>query len=256
MHWHALETICPTRADFVAESSRLLADLIVSTLSKQPYFVLALSGGSTPAPVYAELAIMLPDLIETENFPEEKELLVCLVDERHVPIFSADSNTKLVSESFLAKLPSNVVPNFKVTPLFPNCNLPLDACVGDYARRMGDALTRCGGWIDCAVMGMGPDFHTASLFPPVPLDLLNNTRTVIHTETDRFAVRDRVTLSLRTLQRARRCLFLLCGKEKRDLWVSIRAEYEKAQHMTEELASAYPVLGLMSTQVLACFSEE
>ena len=63
------------------------------------------------------------------------------------------------------------------------------------------------------ILGMGPDGHITSLFPPVPEYAFGET-IVVNTETDQFAVRERISVSALVLMAAKQHVLLLKGEEK------------------------------------------
>ena len=78
-------------------------------------------------------------------------------DERIVPPDDADANQRLINEALLDRV--GPVGSFQPMPT----ELPLEQCVAAYQRVMSDLVT--GPGIDLIHLGMGPDGHTASLFP-------------------------------------------------------------------------------------------
>ncbi len=107
---------------------------------------LLLSGGTTPAPVYRELALHGLDW---------SRVRVALIDERWLPPGDADSNAELVRETLLDG--PAAVARFEPI-LMPDRNL--DEAVS--------AANRMARPASIALLGMGPDGHTASLFPGPP----------------------------------------------------------------------------------------
>jgi 6-phosphogluconolactonase len=134
-----------------------------------------------------------------------------LIDERYVSPDDKDSNQKLIRESLIAhaRIP-------KQNLVFPDTSLPLDTCVEHYARALQvlfkDHLP------DIVILGMGNDGHIASLFPPLRENLLDDSRMVAHTQTDTFAVHDRITLTLNPIVAGNHAVFLLKGAEKKAVW--------------------------------------
>lgn len=102
-----------------------------------------LSGGSTPAPAYRALANYGLDWARVQ---------VALVDERWLPPGDADSNAQLVRETLLQ---GRAAPA-QLEPILIR-DRSLDESVREANRRAGSASV--------ALLGMGPDGHTASLFP-------------------------------------------------------------------------------------------
>jgi 6-phosphogluconolactonase/glucosamine-6-phosphate isomerase/deaminase len=95
----------------------------------------------------------------------------------------------------------------EATLLAPETSLPLDACVGAYEKQLQGIKP------DLVIIGMGDDGHIASLFPPLPPEVFGPTN-VIHTTTDTFAVRDRISVTLPLLVSSKRRLFLITGPKK------------------------------------------
>lgn len=188
-------------ADVFAETAAdLLSVWIAQATQERGRCTLALSGGSTPRPVYRDLA---------QKNIDWKKLGVCLVDERYVAPTDKDSNSLLVRET---------LPQAQLT--VPDTSLSVPACVDDYEKKILSMLP--GGSLDIAVLGMGEDGHIASLFPPVTDEGLSRTG-IVHTTTDRFAVRDRIGMTLPLLKRAKRRLLLLNGDGKKRVWETMLA---------------------------------
>jgi 6-phosphogluconolactonase len=122
------------------------ADALRKDLGASGRARLLLSGGSTPAPVYRTLA---------RHGLDWSRVAVALVDERWLPPGDADSNAQLVRDTLLDGPPAAA----RFEPiLMPDRNL-------DEAVR---AANRLAGPASAALLGMGPDGHTASLFPGAP----------------------------------------------------------------------------------------
>jgi len=162
-----------------------------------------LSGGTTPAPAYSRLAQAPLDW---------SKVSVGLVDDRFVPADHPASNTKLIRESLLER-----APGLHFEPLVRE-GLSAAACVEAANRDSADAQDPC-----VAVLGMGNDGHTASLFPgSVDLDAALASQ-------DDYAVLDatgcpvaaewttRITLTRAGLARCRQHLLLLRGEAKREV---------------------------------------
>jgi len=107
---------------------------------------LLLSGGSTPAPIYRQLAHAPIDW---------DRISVGLVDERWLPKDDHASNTRLVRESLLEEGAAGA--RFEAMKLPPDT---IEDCVREANRHsLQDAVV---------VLGMGEDGHIASLFPQAP----------------------------------------------------------------------------------------
>ena len=160
---------------------------------------IALAGGTTPRRAYELLA-----RIEGSW----KHVHLWLGDERCVPADDPESNARMVRESLYA--------NARAGP--PQLHeVPSPAIPEDAAWRYGlEIHSRVPGVVfDIVLLGMGPDGHTASLFPGHPvLDVREAPVAPV-----RGAPKpppERVTLTLPVLRRARFTLLLATGAEKRE----------------------------------------
>jgi 6-phosphogluconolactonase len=183
--------------EFAECGAALLTQWIAEAIEREGECLLALSGGSTPGPVYEQLAqcdIAWP------------RVWVCLADDRCVPADDDRSNQHLLRERLLqhASIPAAQL-------LLPSTEQPPDACAEEYGRRIETVTANRP--IDVAILGMGDDGHIASLFPPLP-DEAFGPKTAIHTITDRFDVHDRISMTLPVLSQAQRVLLLIRGAAK------------------------------------------
>ena len=154
----------------------------------------ALSGGSTPRPAY-ELA--------AEAAPNWGGVAVWLVDERLVPLDDERSNARLVRETLLSRVEDQPETYFVRTELAP------EEAAADY----DDALH--GVDFALVLLGIGPDGHTASLFPHAP-SLGETARRAVAAEARFEPFVPRVTLTLPVLRAADHAVFLVTGSEKAD----------------------------------------
>ena len=133
-----------------------IADALRAALAARGQASLAVSGGKSPIPVFE--ALRDADL-------DWSKVTVVLVDERIVPRDHEASNTALVAQHLLqgkAAAARFLLFFRELAPLF-NAEV-LDALVDDAETRIADLP-----WpLDVAVLGMGEDAHTASLFPGAP----------------------------------------------------------------------------------------
>ncbi len=129
-----------TEADPYAEALRVFREVSPRTL--------ILAGGSTPRPLYEELALVEHPWAETDVF---------FSDERCVPLDDTDSNYHMVYEALLSKIPARV---------HPMAGAACDADAHDSELRafFGEQPVH----FDLAFLGLGEEGHTASLFPGDP----------------------------------------------------------------------------------------
>lgn len=165
---------------------------------------LVLAGGSTPQPLYRQLAQCHANALEW------KRVSVFFGDERFVPPDDEQSNFRLAAETLLAGLAFDAE---RVHPVPTTAGGP-EAAAQAYEER----LRACFGEepaFDLVLLGIGEDGHTASLFPDSPA-LEERARWVVATEAPPSApVRERITLTLPALSAGRTVLFLASGEGKR-----------------------------------------
>lgn len=190
-----------TEEEFVKESVEVLTQRLKQHIDEFGHAILGLSGGSTPRPIYEELGKQDIDWSKVSIF---------LVDDRYIDPSHDDSNQKLVRETLLkhASIPEEQI-------LFPDTTTDLDSCIADYEMELAELLSK--GIPHTITLGLGEDGHIASLFPPVPADAFGD-RLVIHTETDAFAVHDRISTTMVIIGSADRKIFFLKGEGKKFVW--------------------------------------
>jgi len=180
-------------------------------------FHLALSGGSTPFPLYRRL-MLDPDY---RDFPWRRTHL-WIVDERCVPFDHEKSNYRQIKDIIVDH---SGIPAEQVHPMM--VMQPGDSCADDYEKELKHAfIYREKGHdrFDFVILGMGDDGHTASLFPGSPalaqaLQPPDGTppRWVLMNRGQGVTPPDRCTMTF-TLLNASRILACLCvGEKKREM---------------------------------------
>jgi 6-phosphogluconolactonase len=168
-------------------------------------FTLALSGGSTPKSLYTLLATNAKSTLPWDR------MFFFWGDERHVPPSDPESNYRMVDESMLSKVsvpPGNVFP-------IPAENPDASAAASAYEQTVKKFFAAPEGEIprfDLILLGIGPDGHTASLFPGTAA-LQEKSRLVVSNWVEKFRT-DRITFTLPLLNAARRVAFLVSGTDK------------------------------------------
>ncbi len=160
-------------------------------------FVMAVSGGRTPWIMLRALA--------AEQVPWES-IHVVQVDERVAPDGDPDRNLTHLQESLLDH-----------TPIRPEQihAMPVESPdLEKAARQYSSTLNEVAGspaTLDLVHLGLGPDGHTASLVPGDPVLSVTDADVAV---TGFYQGRRRMTLTYPILNRARRILWLVTGKEK------------------------------------------
>jgi 6-phosphogluconolactonase len=166
----------------------------------------ALSGGSTPRGTHELLAAPpLRDLIPWDR------LHVFWGDERCVPPDDADSNYHMAYETLLSRVP---IPPRNVHRVPTEIGAPV-AVAAHYERELRGHFgleVEDVPVFDLLLLGMGPDGHTASLFPGGPA--VDETRRLVVPSEIAYMPHSRVTFTLPVLNAARAVAFLVTGRDK------------------------------------------
>jgi 6-phosphogluconolactonase len=188
-------------ADSVArEAAAVVVAEARAAIAARGSFVMALSGGRTPW-------LMLRSLAH-EDVPWD-HVHVVQVDERIAPAGDPDRNLTHLRESLLEQ--TSLRPEqIHAMPV----NAPdLDVAAAQY----GMVLQQIAGSspvLDLVHLGLGPDGHTASLVPGDPVLNVSDVDVAI---TGVYQNRRRMTLTYPIINRARRVLWLVTGKDKAEM---------------------------------------
>ncbi len=171
-------------------------------------FIVALSGGSTPKGIFNLLAEDYQKK-RGERLPWDS-VDIFFGDERNVPPDHPDSNYRMANETLLSKVP---VPALNVHRI--EGELDAKAAAERYERVLenffeaqGDGTPR----FDLVMLGMGPDGHTASLFPGSAA-LEEKSRLVVANWVEKFK-QFRITLTFRVINHAAEVMVLVTGADK------------------------------------------
>jgi 6-phosphogluconolactonase len=181
----------------VAETPNVAAERVAALLAEaaRAGSSIALAGGSSPRQAYTLAAGVEPDWSQTE---------IWLTDERIVPLDDPLSNARLVREALLSGLTG--------APAFHTVGTDRSAVE---AATTYDAELRAGSPLDVALLGIGPDGHTASLFPNAPaLEERVLLATAAAPGLEPWV--ERVTMTIPALASAAHVVFLAVGTEKAD----------------------------------------
>jgi len=168
-------------------------------------FTIALSGGSTPKNLFNLLATNARTVLPWDR------TFFFWGDERHVPPTDPESNYKMAEETMLSKIPVAAGNVFRIAAENPDAAAAADAY--EQTLRKFFALQPSGfPRFDLILLGMGPDGHTASLFPG-SAGLQEKSRLVIANWVDKFKTH-RLTFTLPVLNAAACVAFLVSGTDK------------------------------------------
>lgn len=165
--------------------------VIQSLISNSSSSTIALSGGSTPTPVYTAM----------KDIPSVDSIHFYQVDERYVPANHAKSNYKLIQETLAPRHFHHF-----------DTSLPIDEALQQYQTELPEKLNLC-------ILGLGTDGHTASLFPHAPA--LNSTNAVAKTNMPGVPTSEawshRLTLTFPTIMASDQLLLLVKGQNKQSI---------------------------------------
>jgi 6-phosphogluconolactonase len=187
----------------------LFVSLAQQAVLERGLFTAALSGGSTPEPVYAALAA--PDL---QNQLDWEYIHLFFGDERHVPLEDPASNFRRVKEALLSKVD---LPAENIHRVRTETDVRLAAfSYEEELRAYFDGPWPC---FDLVLLGMGSDGHTASLFPETT-GLHEEQRWFIANRTS-AGVAWRLTLTKNAINHARMIAVLVNGQTKAEMLAEV-----------------------------------
>ena len=205
-------TVYPDKESLVRGAADFITDQASKAIAARGRFTLALSGGSTPQPVYARLAAA-----DCRDRIDWSRVLVFFGDERCVPPDDPQSNYNMVKTALLDKVP---LPAANIHRILGE-KAPEQAAA-DYAAALqctfgGD--TALGGpppqGFDLILLGMGDNGHTASLFPGLAA-VTETVRWVMAVYVEVVGMW-RVTLTPVIINAARKAVFLVSGSAKAEM---------------------------------------
>jgi 6-phosphogluconolactonase len=181
------------------------AERVIEAFHARPHdaFSCAVSGGSLARSCYERLADDAGSQIDWWKVD------VYWGDERCVPLDDPASNYRIVREALLERVGA------------VNANYPMRCDEGPdpYQLRLGEL-----GRVDLIHLGMGPDGHTASLFPGSPaLDADPGRLVVMNHDPSGRNPYERMTLTLAGIARARLALVTAAGEAKREALARVAA---------------------------------
>ncbi|KAG7450302.1 6-phosphogluconolactonase [Guyanagaster necrorhizus] len=201
---------------FVDKLVASLAEFIIKaqreSIDKKGKFTIALSGGSLPN--------ALKGLIGNPGVKWDK-WQVFYVDERVVPLDNPDSNHLAFTEILFSKVP---IPTSHIHTLDPSLLDDLEELSDAYEKELIKEFAQKDSArfpvFDLILLGMGPDGHTASLFPGHEL-LAEDDRWVAYLEDSPKPPAKRITFTYPVINHAARVAFFAVGEGKVEMLSSV-----------------------------------
>jgi len=197
--------------------------------SDKDIFSIALSGGSLPT-------LLANGLLKYKNFIDFSKWHIFFADERYVDHSHPDSNFKACKGAFLDSVPEAHIYAIDMS-------VPLDECAKRYQEQLIDVL---GGSLDeppvfdLVMLGMGPDGHTASLFPGHPL-LKETSRWVAPISDSPKPPPERITLTYPVINAAKNVIFIATGTSKVDVLPRVIIPSDQVNEQSLPAARVRPV---------------
>jgi 6-phosphogluconolactonase len=207
----------PTIYDNVAQLIQAAADLcarlarISQEAPERRPFRVALSGGTTPRPLHALLAA--PPYVDQIDW---RQVEFYWGDERNVGPEDEQSNYRMARETLLQPLlDAGRISEAQMHRM--RGELPAARAAEEYEGELRRSFgLSAGEWprFDLILLGMGPDGHTASLFPHTAA-LAVRDRLAVGNHVPKLNT-DRITLTVPVLNQAAAVVFLVAGADKAD----------------------------------------
>ena len=186
-------------------------DTANTAIAERGRFAVALSGGHTP-----EAAFRLLATPEFSSQLDWSKVHVFWGDERNIPNTDPSSNEHMAREAFLNSVP---IPAGNIHPMF---NGGTNADAASAYEALLHSFFGEGPLFDMVMLGMGPDGHTASLFPGADL---SSEALVVPAWTDVWSVRDRITLTVKAISLARKVAVAAASDDKAEMVKAIAEDH-------------------------------
>lgn len=192
--------VLPTAQAVADAAADLIAQRAGQIIGEKGKFSLALSGGSTPKLLYRSLAA--EPYYSNIDWPNVE---IYFGDERCVPPTDPQSNFRMANETLLSKVPFRPENIYRMRG-----EIEPEAAAIEYGQMLKAKFG--GGGLDLILLGMGPDGHTASLFPETAA-LQETSHRCVANYVSKMSMW-RLTLTAPFINRAGSVAVLVAGAEK------------------------------------------
>lgn len=212
------------RDDLSIGAADEIATLAQEAVKMTGRFVMCLSGGSTPRQLYSLLA----------SEPWVKQMPwgkthIFFGDERCVSQADAQSNFKMINDALLSKVP---IPKSNIhAPIGQESNP--ESAAAEYQQQLLDFYVNQTPIFDLILLGLGPEGHTASIFP--------NSQAITEKQKLVMAYRVddahgwRITITLPVINAARHIMFFVAGGEKKEIVGQILSKVQNGHEIPAAL---------------------
>ena len=200
--------VFPSTAELFRAAAEKFCEIGKQAIREHGRYTVALSGGSTPKALHQQLATTF-----SKELPWDR-VFFFWGDERHVPPDFPESNFRMAKETLLSKLPISAEHVFRMPGEIPDANQGsgvYEQCLSEFFGPAPGQFPR----LNFILLGIGPEGHTASLFP----------ETTALEEKQRFVVGNyvalhstwRITCTYPVLNNAENVMFLVEGAGKAEI---------------------------------------
>ena len=202
--------ILPNKAALIDRAHQLTVEAIQAAIAARGRATLALSGGSTPKPLYASMV--------SADLPWDK-IYIFWGDERYVPHDHEKSNARMAREAWLNQVP---IPAENIFPMPTSANDPATDAekYEETLKKFFQPQASEFPALDFVLQGMGDDGHTASLFPHTQaLNVCDRLVTVGNHDGE-----PRISFTIPLINQGRKVVFLVAGENKQEALSQVFSE--------------------------------
>ena len=202
--------VLPDKSALIKRSKEIVLERLHKALESRDRFTIALSGGSTPKPLYEALG--------KEDLPWSK-IHIFWGDERYVAATDKDSNQLMARQAWLDKVD---IPASNIHPMNTGAGNPQQDAEQHERELQEFFQTKPGDFptFDLILLGMGDDGHTASLFPQTKALSVRDRLVTVGNKDGQ----PRITFTVPLINQARCVLFVVAGENKRPALKEIFAD--------------------------------
>jgi 6-phosphogluconolactonase len=228
----------PDPAALARRAAQYFLEMATEAVQAQGRVRIAISGGSTPKATFALLAD--PNEPWRGHMPWDS-LDLYWVDERCVPPDHADSNYRMTREAMLDHVPLRPEQIHRIEG-----ELDPEVAAARYESELRSSFRLEGAEsprFDLIALGMGPDGHTASLFPHTEaVHELNRLSVANHVPQQKDSWR--VTLTWPVINRASSVFFLIAGDDKASVLNEVLTGPQDPERLPSQLI--WPASGILT----------